>query len=45
MDLSYYGIALGTLFLSKRNATKKSMELSCFGIALGTLFFSEENVQ
>jgi hypothetical protein len=33
MDLSYFGIALGTLFLSKRNSTKKSMEL--FGHWIG----------
>jgi hypothetical protein len=42
MDLSYFGIALGTLFLSKRNSTKKSMELSCFAIALGTCFLGNE---
>jgi hypothetical protein len=42
MDLSYFGISLGTLFLTKRNSTKKLMELSCFGIALGTCFLGEK---
>jgi len=42
MDLSYVGIALGTLFLSKRNSTKKWMELSCFAIALGTCFLGNK---
>jgi hypothetical protein len=43
MDLSYFGIALGTLFLSKRKSTKKLIERSCFGIAFwGTCFLGKK---
>jgi hypothetical protein len=42
MDLSYFGIALGTLFLSKRNSTKNFNGTKLFFIALGTCFLGKK---